>query len=116
MRLLLFCVYFVCQITSIFFTTTNPEKEHLSQIIMCTPVCAALGYLPQNEFDEEVARKDAEVYHSLCFRCCFREMHLLWCIFISFLRAFLATSFPGLDPRALVVNIIFMIVIIIERV
>jgi hypothetical protein len=83
---------------------------------MCTPVCAALGYLPQGEFDEEVARKDAEVYHSLCFRCCFREMHLLWCIFISFLRAFLATSFPGLDPRALVVNIIFMIVIIIERV
>merc|ERR1712010_257502 len=37
------------------------EKEHLSQIIMCTPVCAALGHLPQNEFDEEVARKDAEI-------------------------------------------------------
>ena len=30
---------------------------------MCTPVCAALGYLPQNEFDEEFARKDAEVYY-----------------------------------------------------
>ena len=28
---------------------------------MCTPVCAALGYLPQAEFDEEVARKDAQV-------------------------------------------------------
>jgi len=29
---------------------------------MCTPVCAALGYLPQAEFDEAVARKDAQVY------------------------------------------------------
>ena len=28
---------------------------------MCTPVCAALGYGPQAEFDEQVARKDAEV-------------------------------------------------------
>ncbi|CAL6275262.1 unnamed protein product [Bathycoccus prasinos] len=28
---------------------------------MCTPVCAALGYLPQGEFDEEFARKDAEI-------------------------------------------------------
>jgi len=28
---------------------------------MCTPVCAALGYLPQADFDEEVARKDAQV-------------------------------------------------------
>jgi len=28
---------------------------------MCTPVCAALGYLPQAEFDEAVARKDAQI-------------------------------------------------------
>ena len=28
---------------------------------MCTPVCAALGYGPQAEFDEQVARKDAEI-------------------------------------------------------
>ena len=27
----------------------------------CSPVCAALGYGPQAEFDEQVARKDAEV-------------------------------------------------------
>lgn len=118
---LIACVYFyfVCilSVKTLQFSSQQPtEKEHLSQIIMCTPVCAALGYLPQLEFDEEVARKDAEVYHSLCFCRCFREVHLLWCIFISFLRAFLATSFPGLDPRALVVIIIFMIVIIIERV
>ena len=102
------------------YTTSQNNQQKRNNIslkhIMCTPVCAALGYLPQGEFDEEVARKDAEVYHSLCFCCCFREVHLLWCIFISFLRAFLATSFPGLDPRALVVIIIFMIVIIIERV
>ena len=57
-----FCVYFVCK--PLQFSSQQPtEKEHLSQIIMCTPVCAALGYLPQNEFDEEVARKDAEVYY-----------------------------------------------------
>jgi hypothetical protein len=57
----LFCVYFVKPLQ---FSSQQPtEKEHLSQIIMCTPVCAALGYLPQNEFDEEVARKDAEVYY-----------------------------------------------------
>jgi hypothetical protein len=34
---------------------------------MCTPVCAALGYLPHAEFDEEVARKDAQVRVHLFF-------------------------------------------------
>jgi len=63
---LIACVYFyfVCilSVKTLQFSSQQPtEKEHLSQIIMCTPVCAALGYLPQNEFDEEVARKDAEI-------------------------------------------------------
>ena len=46
---------------------SSPQKHHekTTQIFtnqtMCTPVCAALGYGPQAEFDEQVARKDAEV-------------------------------------------------------
>ena len=46
---------------------------------MCTPVCAALGYLPQAEFDEEVARKDAQVRVinlDDCFLCIFLSLSL----------------------------------------
>jgi len=35
----------------------------------CSPVCAALGYGPQAEFDEQVARKDAEVRRRLLRFC-----------------------------------------------
>ena len=36
-----------------------------TQMQACSPVCAALGYGPQAEFDEQVARKDAEVRRRL---------------------------------------------------
>ena len=90
----LFCVYFVSQTTSIFFTTTNRKGTSLSNI-MCTPVCAALGYLPQGEFDEEAARKDAEVRYVfvVVFVKCIFSVHL----YIVFTR-FSGDFFPRITP------------------
>ena len=56
----------------------------------CSPVCAALGYGPQAEFDEQVARKDAEVRRRLLrprLRRFFFCIVVIVVVFVFFLRA-----------------------------
>ena len=58
----------------------------------CSPVCAALGYGPQAEFDEQVARKDAEVRRRLLRFCgggasSFVSLLVVVVVVVFFLRA-----------------------------
>ena len=64
----------------------------------CSPVCAALGYGPQAEFDEQVARKDAEVRRRLLrprLRRFFFCIVVIVVVFVFFLRAKRSSSSRG---------------------
>jgi len=102
-------VYFVKPLQ---FSSQQPtEKEHLSHTSCAHQFVPRSGTSRKTNSTKKSPEKTLRYTTRYVFVVVFVK-----CIFISFLRAFLATSFPGLNPRALVVIIIFTIVIIIERV